>query len=123
MARTADEQTISRARPNDRQGLGARAPVVLTPDGFERLTARAEWLRNERLPELARNLEDPDGNGWADGEHARAAAELAELTNALGSAVTTDQLPENPDIVELGDAVVVEFPDGDTERFVVVSPL
>jgi len=129
MARAQDQVGSPQTTTSDqrRAAPDSRAPkdraVVLTPEGLHRLAARAAWLRTERVPELARDLDDPDQNGWADGEHGQALAELAHLTSILGQAVTTDQAPENPDIVELGDEVVVEFPDGDTERFLIVDPV
>jgi hypothetical protein len=50
--------------------------------------------------------------------------ELARLTSILGQAMTTHGLPpEYPEILELGGEVVVEFDAGDTERFLVVSPI
>lgn len=130
MARAADHQAARSQTAMNGQRRTARDPrapkpsaVVLTPEGFGRLAARAAWLKTQRVPELAQHLDDPDQNGWADGDHGRAVTELARLGSILGQAVTTDQLPENPDIVELGDEVVVEFPDGDTERFLVVDPV
>ena len=97
MARPADDPTA----------------VVLTPEGKRWLLARATWLAGE-----------PDTAGWADEDHARGAAELAQLHSFLGQAITTEELPpEQPGVVELGDEVVVEFADGETERFLLVDPV
>jgi transcription elongation factor GreA len=130
MARTADHQAASPGMVMSGQRRSVRdrrapepAAVVLTPEGHRRLVARAVWLETERVPELVRNLNDHDQHGWTNGEYARARTELAHLISVLGQAITTDQLPENRDTVELGDEVVVEFAAGGTERFVVVDPV
>ena len=104
--------------------MAQRTAVVLTAEGHRKLAARAAWLETHEIPELAGGMDDPDHSGWADGQHGRAVAELSRLRSILGHAITTDQLPpERPDVVELGDEVVVELATGDTERFVVVDPV
>jgi transcription elongation GreA/GreB family factor len=127
MARTADHQGDSPRTADDSQRRPPqeqRAPepeagvVVLTSEGQRRLAVRAAWLATELVPRLAHNQA-----GWASGEYERAVNELARLTRILGQARTTDELPpEDPGIVELGDEVVVEFPAGDAERYLVVDP-
>jgi len=101
------------------------AAIVLTPDGKQRLAARAARLATDLIPRVAPYyLNDPDQEGWASVEYGRAVAELASLTRILQRSVTTDQLPpENPGIVELGDEVVIEFANGYTHRFLVVNPI
>jgi transcription elongation GreA/GreB family factor len=131
MARTPDHDAQPRTAPASQRPRADRqrtpelkAAVVLTPDGQRRLAARAAWLATESIPRLAHNLDDPDQAGWAGGEYEQAVTELARLTNLLGRATTTEELPaERPGIVELGDEVVVEFPSGGTGRFVVVHPI
>ena len=121
MARTADHDAASPTtapsgtrRPAQQQrALESEAAVVLTPDGHRWLMARAAGLASE-----------PDQAGWGDGDHARAAAELAHLHSILGQVITTDELPpERPGVVELGDEVTVEFAAGETERFLLVDPV
>jgi transcription elongation factor GreA len=101
------------------------AAIVLTPDGKQRLAARAARLATELIPRVAHYyLDDPDHEGWASVEYRLAVTELASLTRILGQAITTDQLPpETPGIVELGDEVEVEFANGYTHRFLVVNPI
>ena len=97
MARPADDDTA----------------VVLTPEGKQWLLARATWLAG-----------GPDTAGWGDEAYARGAAELAQLHSILGQAITTEELPpEESGVVELGDEVIVEFADGETERFLLVDPV
>jgi len=132
MARTGDHDaapltTVSNGQrwSNwEQRALDLQAAVVLTPDGQRLLRARADWLANEAIPELTHNLDDPDQDGWASGEYSRAVAELARLTSILGQATSTEELPpERPGVVELGDEVLVEFPSGETERFLLVHPI
>jgi hypothetical protein len=120
MARTpgndaSSSRTARSAQP--RPGHKRRAPgpeaaaIVLTPDGKQRLAARAAQLATELIPRVAHYyLDDPDHEGWASVEYRLAVTELARLTRILQRSITTDQLPpEDPGIVELGDEVVVEF--------------
>ena len=132
MARNGDHDAASLTTVGNgqrRSNREQRAPepgaaVVLTPDGQRLLQARADWLANEAIPKLTHNLDDPDQDGWASGEYGRAVAELAHLTSILGQATSTEALPpERPGVVELGDEVLVEFPSGDTERFLLVHPI
>ena len=127
MARTADHRGDSprtadgarRRPPQEQRPPEPEAPVVLTPEGQRRLAVRAAWLATELVPRLAHNQD-----GWASGEYERAVSELARLTRILGQARTTHELPpEDPGIVELGDEVVVEFANDDTERYLVVDPI
>jgi transcription elongation GreA/GreB family factor len=132
MARTGDHDAASLTTVGNgqrRSNREQRAPefgaaVVLTPDGQRLLQARADWLAIEAIPRLAHSLDDPDQDGWAGEEYERAVAELAHLTSILGQATSTEELPpERPGVVEFGDEVVVEFPSGDTERFLLVHPI
>jgi transcription elongation GreA/GreB family factor len=132
MARTGDHDAASLTTVGNgqrRSNREQRAPepgaaVVLTPHGQRLLQARADWLVIEAIPRLAHNLDDPDQDGWAGEEYERAVAELARLTNILGQATSTEELPpERPGVVEFGDEVLVEFPSGDAERFLLVHPI
>jgi transcription elongation GreA/GreB family factor len=132
MARTGDHDAASLTRVGNGQRRSSReqrapepeAAVVLTPDGQRLLQARADWLAIEAIPQLAHNLHDPDQDGWASGKYERAVAELGRLTSILDQALTTEELPpEQPGVVEFGDEILVEFPAGDTERFLLVHPI
>ena len=132
MARTGDHDAASlttvgngqRRSNREQRAPEPQAAVVLTPEGRQLLAARADWLATESIPRLARNLDDPDQDGWAGEEYERAVTELAGLTSTLGQASSTEALPpERPGVVELGDEVIVQFPSGDTERFLLVHPI
>jgi transcription elongation GreA/GreB family factor len=132
MARTGDHDAASlttvgngqRRSNREQRAPEPQAAAVLTPDGQRLLQARADWLAIEAIPRLAHNLDDPGQDGWASGKYERAVAELGRLTSILNQAITTEELPpERPGVVELGDEVLVEFPSGDTERFLLVHPI
>jgi transcription elongation GreA/GreB family factor len=133
MARTADRQSDSHhtadggqhRSPEEQRAPEGAAVVVLTPKGQRRLAARAAWLATGPIPRFAHfYLDDPAQEGWASAEYGHDVRELALLTRILQGAITTDQLPpEDPGIVELGDEVAVEFANGYTQRFLVVSPI
>jgi transcription elongation factor GreA len=119
MARTADHDAASptKAHRGQRRRAGQQrmpeAAVVLTPDGYQWLLARAAWLASE-----------PNQAGWGDEGSARGAAELVHLHSILAQAITTEELPpERLGVVELGDEVTVEFDTGETERFLLVDPV
>ena len=128
MAQIADQKPAAVRRsqvtqPGSPHGRRAARPdaVILTPEGHRHLAARAAWLESEHVPELAQRLDDSD-NWSASGAYGRALTELAHLNSVLGQAITTDALPEDPGIVELGDEVVVQL-DGHTEQFLIVDPV
>jgi transcription elongation factor GreA len=121
MARTADHDAArsttghrgSRRPAQQQRTSESEAAVVLTPDGYQWLLARAAWLASE-----------PNQAGSGDEGDARGAAELAYLHSILWRAITTEELsPERPGVVELGDEVTVEFGPGETERFLLVDPV
>jgi transcription elongation factor GreA len=102
---------------------GQPSGVFLTPQGREALVAHAAWLEAERLPKLAHDRLDAGEDGWAQEEYRLAAAELARLRGILQRAASTHDLPEDPDVVQLGDEVVVDFGHDQTDRFLVVHPV
>jgi transcription elongation GreA/GreB family factor len=133
VARTADHQSDSphTAAGQHQPPLEQRAPepeaavVVLTPEGQRRLAARAVWLATGPIPRFARYyLADHGQDGWASAEYGHNVSELAFLTRILQGPITTEELPpERTGVVELGDEVAVEFANGYTPRFLVVSPI
>lgn len=98
----------------------AASPVVLTPSGrawlqerLDRASARRsqieDELRQERSPELV-------------AEHRELQDQITELTRILLDAVFPADIADDPAIVEVGDEVELEFPDGSRESFLVVHP-
>lgn len=102
--------------------LAAGELVVLTSDGRERLEGRlaAERLR---LTELEGQLDDAEGKDERLAERRRLQDSIARLQGALARSVAVDAVDEDPDIVELGDEVDLEFDDGERSRIVLVHPV
>jgi len=98
-----------------------RAPVVLTAAG------RA-WLEDRLARGLAR-LERIDADLAAERaeelvtERAQLREQLDDLEVLLRDAVAPADIIDDPSIVEIGDEVEVEFPDGDRESFLIVHPV
>jgi transcription elongation factor GreA len=97
-----------------------RGPVVLTSEGrtwveqrvargYERLARMDADLAAERTEELITARE-------------QLREKLDELEVVLRDALSPADVTDDPSIVELGDEVEVEFPDGERESFLVVHP-
>ena len=76
----------------------------------DRLEAIAEELSNERTDELI-------------AERRQLIEHIEELTAILHAALAPADVADDPSIVEIGDEVEVEFPDGSREAFLVVHPI
>ncbi len=97
--------------------------IPLTPIGRARLEARLERLESEVLPEIRDALQVRREDPTIREEFARAIEEIERLGSALRRAVITDQLPDDPKVVELGDLVTVRFGDGTTDSLLIVHPI
>ena len=97
-----------------------RGPVVLTSEGrtwveqrvargYDRLARIDADLAAERTEELVTARE-------------QLREQLDELEVVLRDALSPADVTDDPSIVELGDEVEVEFPDGERESFLVVHP-
>lgn len=97
------------------------APPVLTADGRAWLQAR-----HDRITARLAQIEDELGNertGQLVNEHQQLAEQVEALGRVLRSAVAPGDVSDDPTIVEVGDEVEVEFPDGSTETFLIVHPV
>ncbi len=97
-----------------------RVPLVLTAEGrawlqarLERATARLERVGDELATERTDELLL---------ERAQLTEQVEELSQLLRDAVAPGEVVDDPTLVELGDEVVVEFPDGSRETFLLVHP-
>lgn len=121
------EQKAARGQPVQPVAVTTPPPgpsdVFLTPQGRQHLAARADWLEAERLPKLAHDRLDAGLGGGVQDEYHHAVAELTRLRGILERAASTHDLPEDPDVVQLGDEVVVDFGYDQTDRFLVVDPV
>jgi len=106
----------------DANGTYENGPTVaLTRDGRRALETRALELREEVIPQRLAQLEGRDPG--TDAYYAQAVGELAELDYILRWASATEDLPADPKVAEVGDAVTLRFPGGDTERYLIVHPM
>ena len=97
--------------------------VVLTSRGRARLQQRLDRAL-DRVADLAdRIATDPEQRQDDVAAHRRLVVEIEELTRALGRATMVADVDEDPQIVELGDEVDVEFDDGALETYVLVHPV
>lgn len=98
-----------------------RVPVVLTSAGRDWLRARLERAE-ARLARVERDLAaESDTELFA--EQRSLTEQVEELTRLLRDAVAPGDVRDDPSIVEIGDRVEVEFPDGSRESFLIVHPV
>ncbi|HVW34641.1 MAG TPA: GreA/GreB family elongation factor, partial [Acidimicrobiia bacterium] len=96
--------------------------IPLTRHARRTLEARARRLRDRVIPELAGLLQEPDHDSRYDEDYYRATRQLEELSELLARAEPVESRPDDPSLVELGDAVTVRFDDGTLERYLIVHP-
>jgi transcription elongation factor GreA len=101
------------ALPSDPSG------IQVTEAGRRLLMEQLHDLE-ERLGQLSAELEDPERSVEVIEAYQRAVGELAELRGVLERAVPLDEVPSDPQVVELGDTVVIELEDGVEEAYVIV---
>jgi transcription elongation factor GreA len=97
------------------------APTVLTAAGRAWLQAR-----HDRIASRLADIEDERASERSDQlleEHQRLAEQLTALDQVLQVAVSPADVRDDPSIVEVGDEVQVRFPDGETDRFLIVHPV
>lgn len=96
--------------------------IVLTSRGRHRLQARLDQALT-RAAELADRIASEPDHHQAVEDHQRVVAEVEMLSRVLSRATRVTDVDEDPEIIELGDEVDVEFPDGETETFILVHPV
>ncbi|HYT26028.1 MAG TPA: GreA/GreB family elongation factor, partial [Actinomycetota bacterium] len=102
---------------------GDPSEVILTRQGRRLLAERAYRLRTHVLPELRAALDDRERDGRGDTEYERAVDELRRLSWLVEHAADAEELPDDPDVVELGETVTVQIGGGALERFLIVHPV
>lgn len=98
----------------------AAGEVHLTRQGRRQLGARAWTLRERVIPRLAELRDGSDRDDSVLADHERASAELARICTVLATARPVEALPDDPDVVELGEAVTIRIDGAPPERFVIV---
>lgn len=99
----------------------AHGPLVLTAAGRDWLRSRLERAE-ERLARVERDLA-AESNTELFAEQRSLTEQVEELTRMLRDAVSPSDVRDDPSIVEIGDEVEVEFPDGSREKFLIVHPV
>jgi transcription elongation factor GreA len=110
--------------------MGTERSVLLTVEGRKRLEGELIELRDVKLRELFRSVQDANSNNEASdsGEYEEIKEELVytearvrDLEQLLRNAEVLEG--GSPDgIVALGSRVTVRFDDGDTDTWTVVTP-
>lgn len=98
------------------------AKPILTREGRRALAARADRLRDVTLPRLLVLRGDSEHDASIDDDHQRATHELSRLRALLVHARAVESTPDDPRVVEVGEAVTVALDDGRLERYLVVDP-
>lgn len=97
--------------------------VPLTQAGRERLAERLEHLESTVLPELTELLRSAGSGAEASAAFARGIEDIERLSFAVRGAVLTTDLPDDPDMVEVGDLVTFSLPDGSIDSVLIVHPV
>jgi transcription elongation GreA/GreB family factor len=98
-----------------------QAPL-LTQEGRRRLAERLRRLRDETLPELTAALDQSAQDPAVQADLDLASREVGRLAHLLKSAGSITEIPEDPDVVQLGDWVTVRTDEGETNRYLIVHP-
>ena len=98
-----------------------QAPL-LTNDGRNLLAERLRRLRDETLPELTAALDQSAQDPAVQADLDLASREVRRLAHLLKSAGSITEIPEDPDVVQLGDWVTVRTDEGETNRYLIVHP-
>lgn len=98
----------------------AAGEVRLTRQGRRHLGARARNLRDTIIPRLVELRDGSDRDDSVLADHERATAELSRICTVLATARPVETLPDDPDVVELGEAVTISVHGAPPERWVIV---
>ena len=97
-------------------------PPLLTEEGRLRLAERARRLEEETIPALVEAIDDEDDEMTPRLEYDLAMRELEQLKYVLETAGSVNEIPEDPNVVQIGDWVTVRIGDGEEIRHLIVHP-
>ncbi|MGH8914849.1 MAG: GreA/GreB family elongation factor [Acidimicrobiia bacterium] len=97
-------------------------PPLLTDEGRKRLEERARRLEEETIPIVLAAIEEAEDELTLQLEYDLATRELEQLKYVLETAGSIDEIPEDPDVVQIGDWVTLQTDDGETDRHLIVAP-
>lgn len=106
---------------SDASATTRSVPPVLTSEGRTWLQAR-----HERTTVRLARIEDELTNERTESlvaEHQQLVEQVDALGRVLRDAVAPADVSDDPSIVEVGDEVEVEFPNGSRETFLIVHPV
>jgi transcription elongation factor GreA len=114
--RSPEDRPVSADAPTS-----TRTPPVLTSAGRAWLQARYDRI-TDRLDRIGEELGNERSHQLVV-EQQQLLEQVEALGHVLREAVAPGDLRDDPSIVEVGDEVEVEFPDGSTEAFRIVHPV
>lgn len=105
-------------------------PIVLTPDGRDRLTEELQRLRDEDLPRLQQRVRElgEAGDISDDSDIEATKDELIQLENRIRDIawmLEEAQIVEHKDgvdVVEIGSTVTVVDDEGESDTWIIVGP-
>jgi transcription elongation factor GreA len=97
-------------------------PPLLTKEGRVLLEERARRLEEETIPALVEAIEEEDDEMAPRLEQDLALRELEQLKYVLATAGNVYDLPEDTDIVQIGDWVTIRLGDDEVVRHLIVDP-
>ena len=97
-------------------------PPRLTQEGRVLLEERARRLEEETIPALVEAIEEEDDEMAPRLEQDLALRELEQLKYVLETAGSVYDVPEDPDIVQIGDWVTIRLADDESVRHLIVDP-
>ena len=97
-------------------------PPRLTQEGRVLLEERARRLEEETIPALVEAIEEEDDEMAPRLEQDLALRELEQLKYVLETAGNVYDVPEDPDLVQIGDWVTLRLADDEQVRHLIVDP-
>lgn len=97
-------------------------PTVLTAAGRRDLQQRLDRAL-EALAHLAERMSAGERGADETAEHRQLIRQVEEITAILQRAEAVGDVAEDPSIVELGDEVDVQMPDGAVDTYALVHPV
>jgi transcription elongation GreA/GreB family factor len=97
-------------------------PPILTEEGRMRLEERARRLEEETIPAVQAAIDETEDDLSLQLEHDLATGELDRLRYVLETARSVGEIPEDPDLVQIGDWVSLRTQDGEMIRHLIVDP-
>jgi transcription elongation factor GreA len=97
-------------------------PPRLTQEGRVLLEERARRLEEETIPALVEAIEEEDDEMAPRLEQDLALRELEQLKYVLETAGNVYDVPEDPDLVQIGDWVTIRLADDEQVRHLIVDP-